>query len=83
MLAILFEQPWFIGAIGTVLTIVTFYGWAQTGNTIALQSNQYDKVLSRISPDHSERVARVSERMKTVKFSVASPGSPTRFLKYF
>ena len=109
MAAILFEQPWFIGAIGTVLTIVTLYGWAQTGNPIAfrtafgfavasillallnlwvvtdaenlriwlvdaaaeLQSNQYDKVLKRVSPDHSERVASVSERMKTVKFSVA------------
>ena len=109
MAAILFEQPWFIGLIGTVLTIVTFYGWAQTGNSIAfrtalgfavgsillvllnlwvatdaeniriwlvdaaaeLQSNQYDKVLRRVSPDHSERVASVSVRMKTVKFSVA------------
>ena len=109
MAAILFEQPWFIGAIGTVLTILTFYGWAQTGNPNAfrtalgfavgsvlfvllnlwvvtdaeniriwlvdaaaeLQSNQYDKVLNRVSPDHSERVASVSERMETVKFSVA------------
>lgn len=109
MVTILFEQAWFIGAIGTVLTVMTFYGWVQTGNTIAfrtalgfaigsillvflnlwvvtdrekiqtwlgdaageLQSNEYDKVLKRISPDHTERVESTAARMKTVKFSVA------------
>jgi hypothetical protein len=37
MNALLFEQPWIIGAIGTVITIVTLYGWTQTGNSIALK----------------------------------------------
>ena len=38
MATILFEQPWFISAIGTVLTVVTFYGWVQTGNSTALKT---------------------------------------------
>ncbi len=109
MIPLLFEQPWLIGTIGTVVTILTFYGWAQTGNSIAfkasigcalvsillvlvnigivtdservrvwladvaseLQSNQFDRVLKRISPNHSERVERTAQRMQTVKFSVA------------
>ncbi len=109
MAIILFEQPWFIGAIGMVLTVMTFYGWVQTGNSIAfrtaigfaigsillvflnlwvitdaenirtwlvdaageLQSNEFDKVLKRISPDHTERVESTADRMKTVKFLVA------------
>lgn len=109
MHAILFEQPWIIGAIGTVITIVTLYGWTQTGNSIALktavvfavatllliianlfvvtdaeqirtwlsntaaelQSNDFDKVLKKLSPDCSERVTNVAERLKNVKFSVA------------
>ena len=109
MIPLLFEQPWLIGAIGTVLTVLTFYGWIQTGNSIAfktgvgfaivsillvilniwivtdservriwlvdvaseLQSNQYDRVLKRISPNHSERVERTAQRMQTVKFSIA------------
>lgn len=109
MATILFEQPWFIGAIGAVLTVVTFYGWVQTGNSNAfrtaigfaigstllvflnlwvitdtenirtwladaageLQSNEYDSVLKRISPDHTDRVESIADRMKTVQFSVA------------
>ena len=109
MATILFEQPWLISTIGAVLTVLTFYGWVQTGNSIALktaigfaigsillvllnhwvitdtekiriwlvdaagelQSNEYDKVLKRISPDHTERVESIAARMKTVKFSVA------------
>lgn len=109
MISIFFEQPWIIGAIGTVLTVLTFYGWTQTGNSIAfktalgfavgsilivflnlwivtdseqvrtwlvnvageLQSNQYDRVLARISPDRSERVASAADRLKTVRFTVA------------
>ncbi len=109
MIPLLFEQPWLIGTIGTVVTVLTFYGWSQTGNSIAfkasvgfamvsllllllnvwvvtdservrvwladaaseLQSNQYDRVLKRISPNHSERVERTAQRMQTVKFSVA------------
>lgn len=109
MISIFFEQPWVIGAIGTVLTVLTFYGWTQTGNSIAfktalgfavgsilivflnlwivtdseqvrtwlvnvageLQSNQYDRVLARISPDRSERVASAADRLKTVRFTVA------------
>jgi ABC-type siderophore export system fused ATPase/permease subunit len=109
MNAIFFEQPWIVGAIGTVITIVTLYGWTQTGNSIALktavvfavatlllmianlfietdaeqvrtwlsstaadlQNNDFDKVLKKLSPDCSERVTNVAERMKNVKFSIA------------
>ena len=109
MIPLLFEQPWLIGTIGTVVTVLTFYGWTQTGNSIAfkaslglalisiilvlvnvgivtdservrvwladaaseLQSNQYDRVRKRISPNHSERVESTAQRMQTVKFSVA------------
>ena len=109
MTSLFFEQPWMIGAIGTILTIATFYGWMQTGNSIALkvaigmavltllllacnawvvtdaekiqiwlsdaadelQNNQFERVLKRISPNHSIRVANTAERMKTVKFHVA------------
>ena len=35
MQTILFEQPWIIGAIGTILSLATFFGWVQTGNSIA------------------------------------------------
>ena len=38
MNTIFFEQPWVVGAIGTVITIVTLYGWVQTGNSIALKT---------------------------------------------
>ena len=107
--SVLFEQPWLIGAIGAILTAMTFYGWVQTGNSIALktgigfigltillvlinvfcvtdsetirvwltdaaselQSNQFEKIRKRISPDHSERVANANERMHLVKFFVA------------
>jgi len=109
MYAVIFEQPWTVGLVGTVLTVLTFYGWVHTGNSIAfktgigfaivsmlllfinlwvvtdaeqirtwlvdvadeLQANQYDKVLKRISPDHSDRVEKTAARMKSVKFSVA------------
>lgn len=109
MNAIFFEQPWIIGAIGTVITIVTLYGWTQTGNSIALktgigmalltlilmitnlfvvtdaeqiqswlastasemQNNDFDKVLKRLSPDCSDSVTSVAERMTNVKFSLA------------
>lgn len=37
MTTYLFEQPWIIGAIGTCLSIVTLYGWTQSGNSIALK----------------------------------------------
>jgi hypothetical protein len=36
MTTLLFEQPWMVGAIGTVLALVTFYGWSQSGNSHAL-----------------------------------------------
>jgi len=36
-----------------------------------LQNNDIDKVLKRLSPDCSERVTNVAERMKNVKFSIA------------
>jgi hypothetical protein len=109
MYSLLFEQAWIIGAIGLVLTIVTLYGWMQTGNAIAfktgigmaiatlvlilmnswvetdaeqiqtwlsdianeVQNNEVEKVLCRIAPVHSERVAGTAERMKLVKFTVA------------
>ena len=109
MNTIFFEQPWIVGVIGTVITIVTFYGWAQTGNSIALktgigfalatllllsanlfivtdaeqvrtwlastsselQNNDFDKVLKKLSPDCSDRVTNVAERMKNVKFTIA------------
>ncbi len=38
MATILFEQPWLISTIGAVLTVLTFYGWVQTGNSIALKT---------------------------------------------
>lgn len=38
MATILFEQPWLVGAIGAVLTVMTFYGWVQTGNAIAFRT---------------------------------------------
>ena len=109
MYSVILEQPWTVGAVGTILTVLTFYGWTQTGNSIAfktgigfavvtllllfvnlwvvtdaeqirtwlveaadeLQANQFDKVLKRISPDHSDRVDQTAERLKSVKFSVA------------
>ncbi len=109
MVTVLLEQPWIVGAVGTILTVVTFYGWTQTGNAIAfktgvgfaavsivllflnlwvvtdaehvrswlvevaaeLESNQEDKVLMRLSPNHSDRVADAAQRMKIVKFTVA------------
>jgi len=109
MVTVLLEQPWIVGAVGTILTVVTFYGWTQTGNAIAfktgvgfaavsivllflnlwvvtdaehvrswlvevaaeLESNQEDKVLMRLSPNHSDRVADAAQRMKMVKFTVA------------
>ena len=109
MAIILFEQPWLVAAIGTGLTVITLYGWTQTGNSTALktgvvfgvvtilllacnlwivtdaekvrvwlvdaadelQNNQFDRVTKRISPNHSIRVANTTERMKTVKFSIA------------
>jgi hypothetical protein len=39
MTSLLFEQPWLIGSIGAVLTIVTLYGWLQSGNQLALRSS--------------------------------------------
>ncbi len=109
MVTVLLEQPWIVGAVGTILTVVTLYGWTQTGNEIAfktgigfavgsillmilnlwivtdaeqvrswlveaaaeLESNQADKVVRRLSPNHSDRVANAAERIKTVKFTVA------------
>ncbi len=109
MVTVLLEQPWIVGAVGTILTFVTLYGWTQTGNEIAfktgigfavgsillmilnlwivtdaeqvrswlieaaaeLESNQADKVVRRLSPNHSDRVANAAERLKTVKFTVA------------
>ena len=109
MNTIFFEQPWIVGAIGTVITIVTLYGWTQTGNSIALktgiglalatllllianlfivtdaeqvrtwlastaselQNNDIDRVLKKLSPDCSDRVTNVADRMKNVKFTIA------------
>ena len=34
----LFESPLYIGGLGLVVTILTAYGWLQTGNPIALRS---------------------------------------------
>ncbi len=39
MIPLLFEQPWLIGTIGTVVTVLTFYGWTQTGNSIAFKAS--------------------------------------------
>ena len=109
MNTIFFEQPWIVGAIGTVITIVTLYRWTQTGNSIALktgiglalatllllianlfivtdaeqvrtwlastaselQNNDIDRVLKKLSPDCSDRVTNVADRMKNVKFTIA------------
>ena len=109
MYSVLFEQPWIVGAVGTILTVVTLYGWTQTGNSIAfktglgfaaasilllilnlwivtdaehvriwlldvagdVEKNQYENVLKRLSPDHTDRVASAAERMKLVKFNLA------------
>ena len=109
MNTIFFEQPWIVGAIGTVITIATLYGWTQTGNSIALktgiglalatllllianlfivtdaeqvrtwlastaselQNNDIDRVLKKLSPDCSDRVTNVADRMKNVKFTIA------------
>ncbi|MCY2983598.1 MAG: hypothetical protein NTY15_08165 [Planctomycetota bacterium] len=109
MNTIFFEQPWIVGAFGTVITIVTLYGWVQTGKPVALktgiafalatlillianlfivtdaeqvrtwlastaselQNNDIDNVLKKLSPDCSDRVTNVAERMKSVKFSIA------------
>jgi hypothetical protein len=109
MNTIFFEQPWIVGAIGTVITIVTLYGWVQTGSSVALktgigfalatvlllianmfietnaeqvrtwltataselQNNDFDKVIKKLSPDCSDRVNHVAERMKNVKFTIA------------
>ena len=109
MTTLLFEQPWLLGAIGTALTVMSLYGWTQTGNLIPLriglglavvtmlllacnvlivtdaerirtwivdtadelQNNQFEKVMKRLSPNHSIRVANTADRMKNVKFSIA------------
>jgi len=34
----LFESPLYVGGLGLVVTILTAYGWLQTGNPIALRS---------------------------------------------
>jgi hypothetical protein len=36
-----------------------------------LQNNDIDNVLKKLSPDCSDRVTNVAERMKSVKFSIA------------
>ncbi len=109
MTTLLFEHPWLLGAIGTALTVMSLYGWTQTGNLIPLriglglavvtilllacnvlivtdaerirtwivdtadelQNNQFEKVMKRLSPNHSIRVANTADRMKNVKFSIA------------
>ncbi|MBM3964586.1 MAG: hypothetical protein FJ308_05890 [Planctomycetes bacterium] len=38
MVEFLFESPFYLGGLGLVVTILTAYGWLQTGNTIALRS---------------------------------------------
>jgi hypothetical protein len=38
MYEFLFESPLYLGALGLVVTILTTYGWLQTGNPIALRS---------------------------------------------
>ncbi len=38
MTSLLFENVWLIGAIGLFLTILTTYGWLQTGNSIAMRA---------------------------------------------
>jgi hypothetical protein len=38
MPSIFFEQPWIIGGIGTVLSVITIFGWLQSGNPIAFRS---------------------------------------------
>lgn len=108
MQTLLFEQPWMIGAIGAILSLVTFFGWTQTGNSIAfktacglvattillvllnvwvvsdreivhqwlmetadeVQTNQIEKVLKRIHPESSDRVANSAEQLKVITFSV-------------
>jgi hypothetical protein len=37
MISFLFEQPWVIGAAGTIVTAATFYGWLQSGNQSAFK----------------------------------------------
>ncbi len=38
MYSVIFEQPWTVGAIGAFLTVLTLYGWTQSGNSIAFKS---------------------------------------------
>jgi len=38
MQTLLVEQPWMIGAMGSFLSLVTFFGWIQTGNSIAFKT---------------------------------------------
>ena len=38
MQTLLVEQPWVIGAIGATLSLVTFFGWTQTGNSVAFKA---------------------------------------------
>lgn len=38
MYEFLFESPLYLGGLGLVVTILTAYGWLQTGNPIALRS---------------------------------------------
>jgi hypothetical protein len=105
MPTLLVEQPWIIGTIGTVLSLLTLFGWLQTGNSVALkagvglgvatililmfniwtvtdaevlqvwvsdvaaelQGNQVDKVLARIHPEASDRVAIKFTSMRVTK----------------
>jgi hypothetical protein len=38
MPTLLVEQPWIVGTIGTIVSLVTLYGWLQTGNANALRA---------------------------------------------
>ena len=38
MTTYLFEQPWILGVVGTIVTGATVFGWLQTGSPTALKS---------------------------------------------
>ena len=72
MIPLLFEQPWLIGTIGTVLTVLTFYGWIQTGNSIAFKTGVGFAIVSILLVILNVWIVTDSERVRVWLADIAS-----------